>query len=332
MSLVILSILITLTASTCPDPLYICPVVKGCKVNQKYRPTGSTGHYGLDLWCSNKVDKIRAVAGGEIVEATIYSTNFYNSKIDYDSLPPEKKRVACGTVVMIQHSDKRKTRYCHLDKMVKGLKIGSLVKTGDIIGTCGNTGWSGGPHLHFEYYNYKETGGYIDDPWKCIARTGLGTGSYGKAIPYKKPEYKVPQKLESIKEIKDVKTKFPKVQMQKIKPLPKVYKGEPVGLRGDSCGRGKPKCHPLYCRCKGLFKSKCKDKKDNKCPVEIFPSLDAMEFDGGDWLDLEYDDDDVSVVIMEFSVLMMLFGLFGFFGGCVCFGIVIYALMYLKKK
>jgi len=44
------------------------------------------------------------------------------------------------------------TLYAHLktDSFVEGLKIGSVVKTGEELAAVGNTGMSTGPHLHFE--------------------------------------------------------------------------------------------------------------------------------------------------------------------------------------
>jgi hypothetical protein len=38
--------------------------------------------------------------------------------------------------------------YAHLDSLA--VTEGQIVKTGDVLGTRGTTGWSTGPHLHFE--------------------------------------------------------------------------------------------------------------------------------------------------------------------------------------
>ncbi len=54
-----------------------------------------------------------------------------------------------GNKVVIDHGSKITTTYCHLSKFQDGLKVGSEVKKGDIIGYVGTTGSSTGNHLHF---------------------------------------------------------------------------------------------------------------------------------------------------------------------------------------
>ena len=59
-----------------------------------------------------------------------------------------------GNAVVIRYSRKYKTLYGHMEKFAKGLHTGQFVKRGQIIGYIGSTGWSTGPHLHFEMYVY----------------------------------------------------------------------------------------------------------------------------------------------------------------------------------
>lgn len=53
-----------------------------------------------------------------------------------------------GKMILIRHYNNLETLYGHLDKI--NVKVGQEVKAGDIIGLSGNTGFSTGPHLHFE--------------------------------------------------------------------------------------------------------------------------------------------------------------------------------------
>lgn len=53
-----------------------------------------------------------------------------------------------GNVIFLDHSFGYETRYAHLSKF--NVKRGQKIKRGDIIGFVGNTGLSGGPHLHYE--------------------------------------------------------------------------------------------------------------------------------------------------------------------------------------
>lgn len=55
-----------------------------------------------------------------------------------------------GNLVMIDHGGALTTVYAHMDTM--GVKVGDVVKRGDVIGTVGTTGRSSGPHLHWGAY------------------------------------------------------------------------------------------------------------------------------------------------------------------------------------
>ncbi|MGD2055854.1 MAG: peptidoglycan DD-metalloendopeptidase family protein [Gammaproteobacteria bacterium] len=56
-----------------------------------------------------------------------------------------------GNAIIIQHGTKYSTLYGHLSKFRSGLKTGSRVKQGQIIGYVGMTGLATGPHLHYEF-------------------------------------------------------------------------------------------------------------------------------------------------------------------------------------
>ncbi|MEE3717823.1 M23 family metallopeptidase [Tumidithrix elongata RA019] len=55
-----------------------------------------------------------------------------------------------GLAVVISHGDTHETRYAHLSEVF--VKPGQVVKQGTVIGLVGTTGFSTGPHLHFELW------------------------------------------------------------------------------------------------------------------------------------------------------------------------------------
>jgi len=55
-----------------------------------------------------------------------------------------------GNYIRIRHNDTYKTAYAHLHGFAKGIKAGTRVKQGQVIGYVGSTGRSTGPHLHYE--------------------------------------------------------------------------------------------------------------------------------------------------------------------------------------
>ena len=56
-----------------------------------------------------------------------------------------------GKLVVIQHSGGFETKYAHLSNYANGIKKGSKVRQGDVIGYVGATGGATGPHLHYEF-------------------------------------------------------------------------------------------------------------------------------------------------------------------------------------
>ena len=55
-----------------------------------------------------------------------------------------------GNCVKIRHNSTYSTIYAHMSKFGRGIKKGTRVKQGQIIGYVGSTGLSTGPHLHYE--------------------------------------------------------------------------------------------------------------------------------------------------------------------------------------
>ncbi len=99
------------------------------------KPNGSWGfHHGIDM-ASVKGTEIKAAADGTVLEARLAS--------------------GYGKTILLKHSDKLRTRYAHLDKIL--VQKGQEIKQREIIGHVGETGLirktsEDGSHLHFEVY------------------------------------------------------------------------------------------------------------------------------------------------------------------------------------
>lgn len=61
-----------------------------------------------------------------------------------------------GNYVTIYHKDGSMANYFHIKKKGSKVKVGDKVKAGEVIALSGNTGWSSGPHLHFQVYSFDE--------------------------------------------------------------------------------------------------------------------------------------------------------------------------------
>lgn len=96
----------------------------------KYISRGiQSGHSGIDM-VEGIGTAVYAAKSGKVVE----STSGYGS--------------GYGLSLVLDHGGGQTSRYAHLSDFAVG--VGSYVSQGQLIGYSGNTGWSTGPHLHFE--------------------------------------------------------------------------------------------------------------------------------------------------------------------------------------
>lgn len=56
-----------------------------------------------------------------------------------------------GNLIRIRHPGGYQTRYAHLNGFAKGVRSGTKVQQGQVIGYVGSTGLATGPHLHYEF-------------------------------------------------------------------------------------------------------------------------------------------------------------------------------------
>ncbi|WP_295760734.1 M23 family metallopeptidase [Undibacterium sp.] len=56
-----------------------------------------------------------------------------------------------GNLVVVKHWSNYSTAYAHMSRFASGIRKGSKVSQGEVIGYVGTTGWSTGPHLHYEF-------------------------------------------------------------------------------------------------------------------------------------------------------------------------------------
>ena len=95
----------------------------GHRITQYY----SWRHTGLDI--ANHVGTPLYAAGSGTVEFSGWSNGYGNN-------------------IVINHGGGKKTRYAHASKLF--VRVGDEVDRGEQIAAMGSTGWSTGPHIHFE--------------------------------------------------------------------------------------------------------------------------------------------------------------------------------------
>lgn len=129
------------------DFKYFLPFEKGqsFEVSQGYN--GSFSHQGenaLDF----KMDigtKVMAVRKGTVVR--VIDTN--------NKTCPKKDCEKYNNLILIYHSDGTFAKYAHIKKNGAKVKVGDVVKKGQLIAESGNVGRSTGPHLHLVIFLQK---------------------------------------------------------------------------------------------------------------------------------------------------------------------------------
>ncbi|WRS27121.1 peptidoglycan DD-metalloendopeptidase family protein [Oscillospiraceae bacterium MB08-C2-2] len=98
-----------------------------------YRFNGADFHTGMDITGSN-------VYGQSIVAANAGTVKFVNWTYTAGR--------GYGIYVIVDHGGGVSTLYAHCSSIA--VKVGDVVTRGQAIASVGSTGWSTGPHLHFE--------------------------------------------------------------------------------------------------------------------------------------------------------------------------------------
>lgn len=63
-----------------------------------------------------------------------------------------QRRGGNGNIVQIKHNSVYKTAYLHMNRFARGIRAGTTVKQGQVIGYVGQTGLATGPHLCYRLY------------------------------------------------------------------------------------------------------------------------------------------------------------------------------------
>lgn len=118
------------------------------------KETGETydSTHAVDFLC-DEGSPIKAALDGEVVFVKDDSQKNYNKwEIPTKEEMPESEQD--GNHVAIKHDNGEFSVYSHLQYKKVLVKVGQKVKTGDVIGYSGNTGWSIKPHLHFVVFRF----------------------------------------------------------------------------------------------------------------------------------------------------------------------------------
>ncbi len=139
-------------SSSEPEPIYTPPVSSGY-----VWPV--PGHYTLSsVWNEDRTTYNHGaidISDGSIMNAEVVAAESGTVVLSYSDCPHNYgKDGSCGcgggygNYIMIDHGNGKATLYAHMTSLA--VTSGDYVQKGQLVGYVGTTGWSTGPHLHFE--------------------------------------------------------------------------------------------------------------------------------------------------------------------------------------
>lgn len=178
-----------------------CTIGQGCEVQnymdavpgpafKDYRCGTRTypDHGGVDI----RIRDLAAMRAGVPVLASSAGTIARLRDGVVDTLPhqpiPAGAPQACGNAVVITHADGWETQYCHMRQGSVRVKVGQVVKAGDILGLVGQSGSAAFPHIHITVRQGAKTidpFAYGAAPGSCGGGIGLWSAKAAAALAYK---------------------------------------------------------------------------------------------------------------------------------------------------
>ncbi len=121
-------------------------------------------------------EEVYAARGGVVIEVVEKNSR---------SCTSSHKCANYNNYIIVYHEDGTFAEYVHLKQSGSKVKVGERVKTGQLIGYSGKTGFASGPHLHFAVY-LQELGGRETLRTQFLVEDGTKLASLREGESYRK--------------------------------------------------------------------------------------------------------------------------------------------------